>query len=87
MEDKNRISITICGDGGCGMKTPGPRYRAKRSLTEDSSCRKIFNHTTSGTESMDARVGRIHHFTIRPTLTFLFEQVRPYNRYYHDPST
>ena len=77
--DDSRISITVCGDGGCGMQAAQflmELARADRSF----ACREVINHSTARSEPMDARVS-----TQVPLLPIVIAdecpQIRSHDRY------
>ena len=48
----DKVSITICGDGGCGMSTPRPA----RNVIANIRDRQIVNNTATGAITMDIRL-------------------------------
>jgi hypothetical protein len=68
MDDNNRISITVCGDGGCGMcllvyqPNQGLYSGTLEYLTATN--RQIFNHTAACAKPVDPRVSIFHSSVI-----------------------
>lgn len=57
MDDNNRISITVCGDGGCGMHFVARDVWEQR-VADLSVCRKVFDYAQACSESVDGGVSR-----------------------------
>ncbi|KAL5116819.1 hypothetical protein ACEQ8H_005300 [Pleosporales sp. CAS-2024a] len=64
MDESNRITITVCGDGGCGTSMGLPR----RGDNEDEAdvcvraTRKELHHTAPGSKRMDVRLRPNHRY-------------------------
>lgn len=53
MEDDNRISITVCGDGGCGKYLFFSPASTWGFTIADGRVREIVDHVEVGEESVD----------------------------------
>jgi hypothetical protein len=61
MDPNNKITITVCGDGGCGTCSAAEAFvstvcKASRLMTLFADPRQELDNTETGAESMDVRV-------------------------------
>ena len=56
MDDDNRISITVCGDGGCGTLLLLEHYKLSDGIDSRAFNRQIIHNITVGAKPMDTRV-------------------------------